>query len=369
MTTDLSEQGEGEWSSAEQLAQTARLNAHYEKLAFELNDGDKGRFLSGWQCVNPYAEELIARVRARTAALDPIGYSYFDDERDLVTKVLDLHERLDAQRPQHAFCGSGATSLLFGFANYLRSLGVKRVYFLPPIYFTFQIALDRFGIRTIPLSESQPFEPGFMFNLPNVKDSVLIITDPVWYVGMPLARHVVSSIAEWQRETSSLVFVDGSLQYLSWSGSKEEATAQLDPSLTFRLVCPSKQVSVHGYRFAYVLVPSKHKQGFAWSYTNMMGPANVASIAFAYEALSALEIGDIPRSLITQVSGTHRRLREKGAISSPFDPQCGYFVFEKINIPLPEKYLLVDGRYFEQASYPEHVKINLLSPSIDLIDN
>ena len=100
----------------------------------------------------------------------------------------------------------------------------------------------------------------------------------------------------------------------------------------------------------------------------MMGPANIASIAFAYEALSALEAGEIPRSLVAQVSGTHRRLRAKQSISSPFEPKCGYFVFEEILAPLPAGYLVVDGRYFEQSRYPNHVKINLLSPSLHLID-
>jgi len=354
---------------ADQLGRTARLNTHYESLAFELNDGDKGRFLSGWQCLNPYADELVARVRARTARLDPIGYSYFDDESALVAEVLDLHENLDGYRPPHAFCGSGSTSLLFGFANYLRSLGISHVYCLPPIYFTLQIALDRFGIRTTLVADVHPFEAGFRLALPEATRSVLIITDPIWYAGIPLTASVVDAIAAWQRETSSLVFVDGSLQYLSWDGARTEATARLEPSLTFRLICPSKQVSIHGYRFAYVLVPTTHKQGFAWSYTNMMGPANIASIAFAYEAVAALGQGEIPRHLISDVSETHLRLRAKKAIASPFDPSCGYFVFEQINVPLPEGYLVVDGRYFEQPRFSDHVKINLLSPSIAVIDN
>ena len=352
----------------DQIARTAQLNAHYESLAFELGDGDKGRFLSGWQCVNPYADDFLARVRARTAALDPVGYSYFDDERPLVTATLALHEQLDGQAPPHAFCGSGATSLLFGFANYLRFLGVQEVLFVPPMYFTFRIALDRFGIRTTPVSDVHPFEPGFALNLPMTRGSVLILTDPIWYVGRPVGKALIDQIAAWQRETSSMVLVDGSLQYLGWGGERGEDTAALDPTLTFRLVCPSKQLSVHGYRFAYVLLPLAHKQGFAWTYTNMMGPANVASIAFAYEALEHLVTGDIPARLVRQVSEAHGRLRASGAISSPFDPSCGYFVFEQIDAPLPEGYLVVDGRYFEQPRYPTHVKINLLSPSLSLID-
>jgi histidinol-phosphate/aromatic aminotransferase/cobyric acid decarboxylase-like protein len=351
-----------------QRERTAKLNSHYESLAFELNDGDKGRFLSGWQCENPYADQLLAATRERGAKLNHVGYSYFDDERLLVSSICQLHEHLDGRSPPYVFCGSGSTSLLFGFATYLQSLGVRHVYFIPPVYFTLQIALARFGIRTISVSAQQPFEKGFTLDLPDEKGAVLIITDPTWYVGIPLSRTVIDSISAWQVATTSIVFVDGSLQYLPWNGPRSEETAGLDPSLTFRLICPSKQLSIHGYRFAYVLMPQHHKQGFAWTYTNMLGPVNVDSIAFAYEAVDALLAGVIPRLLMEKASGTHRRLRERNVLSSPFDPCCGYFVFEKIESSLPNGYLRVDGRYFEQSGFPDHVKVNLLSPSIPLID-
>ena len=45
------------------------------------------------------------------------------------------------------------------------------------------------------------------------------------------------------------------------------------------------------------------------------------------------------------------------------------FVFEKINVPLPEGYSIMDGKYFDLTSYSGYIKINLLSPSIHLLYN
>jgi histidinol-phosphate/aromatic aminotransferase/cobyric acid decarboxylase-like protein len=352
---------------AEQIQQTEKLNAFYEGLAFDLDDGDKGNFLSGWQCRNPYHAELFRAVKQRSEFIDYGRYTYFDDDTELPNLIKVLHERLDGRMPQHVFCGSGSTSLLFGFATFLQKRGVRTVYFIPPMYFTLHLAFDRLGIRTIPVANLQPFEPGFTLSLPLDSGSVLMVLDPVWYAGMPLPMDVIEQIGEWQRSTHSYVFVDGSLQYLSWNATNVETSARLDPSLTFRLVCPSKQLCAHGYRFSYVLVPLVHKQEFAWVYTNIYGPVNADSIAFAHEAILAIMDGDIPRRTMALVSFRHNLLRRRGIIQSPLTPSSGYFVFEKINTPLPADYIRVDGRYFDQPRYPDHTKLNLLSPSINVL--
>ena len=350
----------------EQLANTERLNSFYEGLAFDLDDGDKGNFLSGWQCQNPFNAELFSAVKERSRSIDYGRYCYFDDDADLPDMIKNLHESLDQVRPEHVFCGSGSTSLLFGFASFLKKRGVSQVYFIPPMYFTLHLAFDRFGIRTVPVSDLQPFEDDFTLQLPDDEASVLMVLDPVWYAGAPLPLETILQIAEWQTRTSSFVFVDGSLQYLPW-GKIDEHSTRLDPRLTFRLICPSKQLSAHGYRFSYVLLPNAVKQEFAWVYTNIYGPVNADSIAFAHEAILAIAQGSIARRSMELVSSRHKLLRNRGVLQSPFAPSCGYFVFEKLNIKLPDQYITVDGRYFDQPRFAEFVKINLLSPSIGLL--
>ena len=344
------------------------LNSHYQKLAFELNDGDKGHFLSGWQCDNPFIDELLAAVRSLTASIDYRRYAYFDDDEGLVDAIKDLHKGLDSRAPEQVLCGSGATALLFAFATYLRRRNVTSVYYVPPMYFTLHAALDRYGIKAIPVSAAQPYEPSFSLDLPTEQGAVLILTDPIWYAGKSVPLDAIVEIAAWQERTESVIFVDGSLQYMSWNGGACEHTALLDPAATFRLVCPSKQLSIHGYRFAYVLGPSLSNDDLAWTYANINGPASADSIAFAHLAIPAIARGDIRRQTAAFVSERHQRLRERKIIESTIAPDCGYFVFEKVNAPLPPQYTIVDGRYFEQANYPGYMKVNLLSPSINLIE-
>jgi len=348
-------------------ASRTELNSFYEELAFDLNDGDKGHFLSGWQCENPFVVEFLTRVRERSNEIDHRKYIYFDDDEDLVEFVRAHHTRMDVREPEAVLCGAGSTALLFALVTHLHARGVKRIHFIPPIYFTIHRAFGWYNIEALPVSPWQPYEDAFEISLPSDGASALFLTDPVWYAGKALSGDVVQTIASWQVRTGSLVIVDGSLQYLRWDGSLPEMTAILDPALTFRLVCPSKQLCIHGYRFAYLLVPKAFERAVAWTYSNIAGPVGADSVVFAREAVAAVGAGSISRKLVRLAADRHRTLRDASVIQSAVTPDAGYFVFEKINVALPENYKLVDGRYFDQHNYPGFVKVNLLSPSIDLL--
>lgn len=353
---------------AEPSNRTSDLSSHYERLAFELDDGGGGECISGYQCDNPFADELITATKNRTHRIDYRRYTYFDAHEELVDAIRDLHREFDGVTPEGVLCGSGSSSQLFAFATYLRMKGVRRVFFVRPLYFTLRIALERYGIVSTPVSQQQPYQEGFELLLPQESNSCLLITDPIWYTGTPVSQDVIDSVAKWQRDTSSIVFVDGSFQYLPWNGEIAESTAMLDPSLTVRLICPTKQLAVHGYRFSYLLVPEREERSLAWTYSNIVGAASAESIAFAHEAIAALSDGSIPRRLMTLVHNRHRAFRASGSIESVIQPSCGYCVFEKIKVSLPRDHVMIDGRFFEQVNYPGYVKINLLSPSIDIIN-
>ncbi len=351
----------------DQIKHTAELNAVYEKLDVENDDGDKGNFLFGWQCINPYAKDLLAATKKRAQNINYVEYVYLDEDSELSKKVIAFHKKFDHIQPQSVFCGLGSTSLLFAFAAYLRKKEVTKVYFIPPLYFTLHKALDMFRIKTIPISALQPFEDGFSIDLPSEKNSILLITDPVWYSGTQISKEIIDKIRVWQKKTQSIVFVDGSFQYMSWNKNVDEATASLDPSLTFRLICPSKQLATHGYRFSYMLLPEALKQDFSWGYTNIYGSANADTVAFAHEAMAAVTKRDITNKLMGLISERYQMFKTKGILESDLNPSCGYFVFGKPNIALPEGYVKVEGKFFDQHHYPDYTKINLLSPSIHLL--
>ena len=339
----------------------------YERLAFELDDGDGGNSLSGYQCINPFVDDLVAAVRLRSEGLDWQRYTYLDGDQDLVSQIRAYHAAVDGVAPSAIVCGSGASSQLFGFVTYLHAKGVRKVFYVPPLYFTLYVALERYGIAAVPVADRQPYERNFRLRLPEIEDCCLLLADPVWYAGMPVADEVMEAIGSWQRKTRSLVFVDGSLQYMRWRGVMVEASSRLSRSLTIRLICPTKQLAIHGYRFSYLLVPELEARSVAWACANVAGAASAESLAFGHEAMEALNAGAIPRRLMGLVSARHRYLRESGKIDSVLNPECGYFVFERLNSSLSEGHVLADGKYFEQDRYPGYCKINLLSPSIGLI--
>jgi hypothetical protein len=107
----------------------------------------------------------------------------------------------------------------------------------------------------------------------------------------------------------------------------------------------------------------------AWTYANIAGPAPADSIIFAHEAMTAITDRRLPSTLIQVVSMRHRHFRAHNIIESEISPECGYSVFEKIKVPLPDGYRVIDGRYFDLLDYSGYTKINLLSPSINILGN
>jgi histidinol-phosphate/aromatic aminotransferase/cobyric acid decarboxylase-like protein len=281
--------------------------------------------------------------------------------------LMELHEKLDGSRPQAIVCGAGSSTLIFTFCTWLRTNGYREVFYLPPLYFSLHFALRLFGIRARAVSGRQPYEPNFRINLPTER-SVFIVTDPIWYAGLPLDARIVTEIDNWQMNTSSTVFVDGSFQYSRWNGVESEATASLDPTLTFRLICPTKILAAHGFRFSHMLLPPALLEEYKHIYSNIFGSASLESIAFGRAAAKIMSNGRVSKNLMQLASGRHAKLRRMGAIVSELNPSCGYFVFEKVCRQLPVQTLLMDGKYFQQKRYAGYSRINLLSPSIGLLD-
>ena len=340
----------------------------YEHLAFDLDDAGGGTSLSGYQCENPFVDDFLLAVRHRTATSDYRRYTYFDADDVLSERIRGFHDSIDGNVPQAIVCGSGATAMLVGFVSYLRGKGVHTVFYVPPLYFALRVALERFGITALPVADRQPYEPGFSLNTPS-GHSCILVADPVWYTGTSLSEEMMSCLADWQKSTQGLVCVDGSMQYMQWQGRTAERTASLDPSLTVRLVCPTKQLAVHGYRFAYYVAPEREARALAWSCATVSGAVSAESVAFAHEAMQAVADGHIPRQLIELAARRYWRLRRAGVFDSQVEPSCGYMAFARINSPVPRSQVLLGGRYFEQARYPDHCKVNLLSPSIGLLDS
>jgi histidinol-phosphate/aromatic aminotransferase/cobyric acid decarboxylase-like protein len=192
------------------------LQRHAE-LEEKHGDGDAGRFLSGWQCENPYTEQIRHLVDNQISQIDRGQYLYLDGDAGLKDGLQRFHKSVDGTTPDSLFCGAGATPILFTFCAWLRHHDIREIYYIPPLYFSLHFALKLFDIRARAISGRHAFETGFSYNLPT-ETTALLFADPIWYAGIPLPLDLIESLVDWQSRTGSIVFVDGSFQYAKWGG-------------------------------------------------------------------------------------------------------------------------------------------------------
>lgn len=335
------------------------LRRHID-LETQEGDGQQGDFLSGWQCVNPWAGSLADRIGALTATLSAGRYSYPELDAELVEQVRTFHKASDGHFSQLASFAAGSSPLLAALCATLATGGVREVFCVQPLYFSLIWHLRLHGIRARAVSGRHPFEEGFKMNLPD-RRTVLLLSDPTWYAGMSVPQAAIAEISAWQQKTGSTVFIDGSFQYMRWL-SGPELTAALDPSLTVRLICPTKTLALHGYRFAYVVSSRDWAVEFNRSLAMICGSNSLSLTACGRVCMEELSTGSVGSALTNLVSARHAELRASGSLSAPWQPDSGYFVFERIEPP-PEVHLM-DGGYFGQKRFPGYFRVNLLSPSI-----
>jgi histidinol-phosphate/aromatic aminotransferase/cobyric acid decarboxylase-like protein len=351
-------------TSSQPVVQLLREHAHLE---MHHEDGGAGNFISGWQCCNSLIASIDSAVNQERQALTGETYRYLEDDDLSKSRIKRFHYRVDGVEPEALLPGAGSTPILTAFCAYLRERDVTRLYYVPPLYFSMHATLSLFGIEAVSIVRSHGFEPSFDPVLPK-KRCVLVMCDPVWYAGKHLPVSFIERLLDWQSETGSLIFVDGSFQYMNWDNSMHEPTSRLDPGSTIRLICPTKSLVAHGYRFAYAIVPAALRTRLAHIHIRMNGSCSIDSIAMARAAPQLLCSSEIRTVLIQGAAGNHHALRVQNSIESAWDPDCGYFVFEKATDPFFRNKLMMDGKYFEQYLYPGYTRINLLSPSIvDLI--
>jgi aspartate/methionine/tyrosine aminotransferase len=169
----------------------------------------------------------------------------------------------------------------------------------------------------------------------------------------------ISAIGEWQRRTGSLVFIDGSFQYMQWDGTRREQTSTLEQELTFRLISPTKSLAIPFFRFAYLLHPSQFHDDFLFLYENIVGGANITDLAFARRSLEVLSKPESNGSLTTVLRDTYEHLVRRGLIRTEIIPECGYFVFALPKVELPGQ-AAMNQDYFELKNYPGYIRINLM---------
>ena len=323
---------------------------------------NRQRFISDWNCDNPFAESLLGTnlFRLSQGTQSSESYIYFDQESPVIDAIREFHLRTEDLRlsRRNVLAGPGSSSFLAAFSIWLRRSGYGDIYYLPPLYHTFHYLLEIFDINATPISDKHAFEAGFALSLPQ-RHTVLLLCDPVWYAGKRLSEEQIASLAAWQRTTRSLIFVDGSFQYMQWDSSRSERSAVLDPGLTFRLVCPAKALAVPTFRFAYLLHPAEAHDELMFLYESAIGGASASDLVFARRALEVLNGELANQQLTSYLRNVYEALLARGLLRTTITPECGYFVFA---VPQREPFnlLTMDSSFFELHGYDGYCRMNLM---------
>jgi aspartate/methionine/tyrosine aminotransferase len=153
---------------------------------------------------------------------------------------------------------------------------------------------------------------------------------------------------------------------MQWDGASAEASAQLLADQTLRLICPTKFLSLHGYRCAWLLTPKRLRHTLAELHLNLHGEASLADRLFAHRACDVMLDGGNYK-LLDHVQRNYQRILNKGTLDEIFDVQTGYFLFARPRTP-HASFLSMGQDFFELSGYPDHIRINLLNNSaIDML--
>jgi aspartate/methionine/tyrosine aminotransferase len=345
-----------------QKASFNQLIERHRSLDLAIRD-NREYFLSDWNGGHPFIERFLGPdlIGMKPSPSTLAQYIFFDEEQSIIEAIRSFHLKLEvlALSSRNIVAGPGSSSFLVAMSLWLRQQGYNEIHYIPPLYYTFHYFLELLGIRLSPVSEKQVFEPGSRIKLPS-KKTVLLLCDPVWYAGRRVPLEKIQEIAEWQKQTNSIVFVDGSFQYIQWDRTRREHTALLDPELTFRLICPTKSLAVPFFRFAYLLHPSRIHDDLVFLYESIVGGATVADRAFAHRALEVLNSDENNGALADFLKNTYSQLIERDLIKTKIKPECGYFVFAAPTVQLTDQ-VAMDQDYFELSDYPGYVRINLMA--------
>jgi aspartate/methionine/tyrosine aminotransferase len=335
----------------------------YAELDVRMHAPGAKVFISDWNGSHPFVKEYVGDLCEKSFLDgDVTAYALPEDDKALLDKIGAVHEIFDeGPFDQKVLVGNGATPLLSAFCLWLSAEGVRDIYYFPPLYYGIAKMLKMLNLNPRPVSRKHAFEPDFLMRLPDRK-AVLFLTDPVWYAGRRVTEEQVRLLREWQDATGSLILVDGTFQYMQWDGRRKERTADLRPDQTFRLICPTKSLSLNGFRFAYLLQPDAHHEEMSLTYDCAHGATSLGNLMFAHRAINVMLSGENNSRMVDYGKANYERLIETGSVGEHLAPECGYFVFGRVGVPDGE-YLAMDQSHFELDGFPGYVRVNLLNPA------
>jgi aspartate/methionine/tyrosine aminotransferase len=180
-------------------------------------------------------------------------------------------------------------------------------------------------------------------------------------MGISLAMTHIEQIGEWQERTKSNVLVDGTFQYLKWNDVVRENSSLLNKEYTFRIVCPTKSLVIHGVRFSYMLLPAGKREDIDYSCENISGSDGIFNLAGARQIMRRLNMEESNKKLRRYIAGRRGDLQGWVFGQTLGEPSCSYYVFAKPLIN-KESCITMGQDFFDLAGFDEYVRFNLLTP-------
>ncbi|PVZ08216.1 aspartate/methionine/tyrosine aminotransferase [Actinomycetospora cinnamomea] len=293
------------------------------------------------------------------------NYTILSEASALLDAVSRFHEVTDglSYKREAIYPTSGSSPLLFAFFLRLANIGCREVYYAPPIYYSCFYFARMLGISLIPVTDEPALPESAPLRLPD-KKTVMLFCDPIWVFGVPVAAEHFDALKVWQQRTESTILVDGTFQYSKWDErDRQEQSSLLEPELTFRLVCPTKSLSVHGVRFAYMLLPPDQNESIRYPCSNITGSTPSSADAAATSLMEQLLTEESNYRLLRYVQKRFRRLQEEGfLLPGTREPIASYYCFAKLSPRVANDTLKMDQRFFGIKGWEDFVRVNILAP-------
>jgi aspartate/methionine/tyrosine aminotransferase len=325
-------------------------------------------FISGWETTHNVTYEHLAPLQTSAPSMPrPFEYRFMADDELLTEKVREFHRRVDGDFPEAAdiFIGAGSSPLLTSTMIFVSQAGEKDILYVPPTYHAYYQMAEILGMTMTPVGEglTADGEAQIHEQLPD-RTTTLLITDPSWISGRPFSAEFYRQLAQWQARTGSRVVVDGTFQYTRWAAMSAEHSSLLIPTQTFRLICPTKSLCVHGVRCAYLILPRADGEELGWLYCKVVAATSIFDIYAAHLMLDQLSSPRNNRDLVAAVQAQYAGLVNAGLVRERVaEPSCTYYVFGRPGFDA-STVLSMNGSHFELPALSAYLRMNLLSPHL-----
>jgi aspartate/methionine/tyrosine aminotransferase len=339
----------------------------HQELARHLHSGAADPFVSGWRTAHPFEAEYSG-IEGIRRDLPPGDYRVISDDPLLADRISSFHDARDGVRygRDEIVSTPGSSPLILGLLLALKERGWRQLHYIPPLFFTFHYFARMLDLTLTPVL-SRPLTRRFLpaLRLPD-EPSVLILSDPVWALGVNIEDPYYGEIHDWQRRTRSLVVVDGTFQYLQWPDDGVEKSAKFDRDSTIRIICPTKSLCVHGVRFAYGLAPPDFRQTLRYATAQISGASGEFNIMAATAMMDTLLSPTGNRDLVEYIAERRRDLQEWLYTDLAEEPHASYYVFAKVRPELAARVTVMDQGFFGLSGLPGYSRINLLVPPAEI---